>query len=394
MWGLLVHGEMVREPLLGIGVQLPVPTAELSAEAFDPVGLSPLPAEPSGSPDQEDVLGYSRFYSSTSGKPLLAPVTDGALSRAREVATDLLEGLDGVVLWGNAFWMPRLVNQCAREMHTPVLYVEQGWFRDPEGNPTHIVDPVGVYTQGPCLIDREWADHAAEVARAEEFIAHYRSSRQTKHEIAGTTRLKVFLKRLFGGRCQPSTGVRKIEVELSARGAKCLFVAGQVAEDSAQYWGDHLCSDVEELCAGALENLPADWLMVVKPHPFDYLFGAAAARRFAPDPRCIWAADGDIHDLIDLADAVLTINSNVGLEASVYDRPVLLAGRAVYGDRGFTTRLSGFEDLPALLRDLSAPDHTRLIQFLDYVTAVYLIRSGPEAADELARRIEIAVEDA
>lgn len=44
----------------------------------------------------------------------------------------------------------------------------------------------------------------------------------------------------------------------------------------------------------------------------------------------------DTYGLIDLADAVVTVNSQAGLESAIRDRPVILCGHAFYGGLGFT----------------------------------------------------------
>lgn len=70
--------------------------------------------------------------------------------------------------------------------------------------------------------------------------------------------------------------------------------------------------------------------LLIKKHPFDQT-GLADAIKLRVDPSLVQVTDqGHIHDLIERAEAVFVINSGVGFEAMLYDKPVFVFGRAIY----------------------------------------------------------------
>jgi len=53
----------------------------------------------------------------------------------------------------------------------------------------------------------------------------------------------------------------------------------------------------------------------------------------------------DTYDLIRDADLVVTINSQAGLEAAALGKPLILAGRALYGGMGFSKEVRSVDEL-------------------------------------------------
>ena len=108
------------------------------------------------------------------------------------------------------------------------------------------------------------------------------------------------------------------------------------------------------------------------------------------------------HDLIRNAAAVAVISSTVGLEALLYEKPVLTLGQPFYAGYGITVDLDSFaeirEQVPALLR--FRPDPERIRRFLHaamrrcYPGKPFLVDSSPENAVELARSLHAAVSPA
>jgi hypothetical protein len=69
----------------------------------------------------------------------------------------------------------------------------------------------------------------------------------------------------------------------------------------------------------------------------------------------------DSYALIDAADIVAVYTSTIGLEAAAAGKPVCVAGKAHYGDHGFTTDVASPEHYRSLFEDLAwtAPDEHR-----------------------------------
>lgn len=72
------------------------------------------------------------------------------------------------------------------------------------------------------------------------------------------------------------------------------------------------------------------------------------------------------HLLIDQAEAIAVISSTVGLEALLYDKPVLTMGDPYYAGYGVTLDLTSFVDIRELVPQLLRfqPDPERIREFL------------------------------
>jgi capsule polysaccharide export protein KpsC/LpsZ len=102
------------------------------------------------------------------------------------------------------------------------------------------------------------------------------------------------------------------------------------------------------------------------------------------------------HELMRRAEAVAVISSTVGLEALLYEKPVLTLGQPFYAGYGITLDVDSFRELrervPALLR--FRPDPERIARFLHaamracYPGAPVLVDRSEENALALADSIE------
>jgi len=86
-----------------------------------------------------------------------------------------------------------------------------------------------------------------------------------------------------------------------------------------------------EICHAAA-GLPSGMSLVIKPHPNARAQEIAQLRtQLPPNARIDWGTS--ILDLTAHAQAVVTLNSSVGLEAFYFDKPVIVLGEAIY-DQG------------------------------------------------------------
>jgi hypothetical protein len=97
--------------------------------------------------------------------------------------------------------------------------------------------------------------------------------------------------------------------------------------------------------------LPAGMKLVVKMHPG--LDGAVPLSFLQKMRRLgevhLLASDVNAHEVIAKSEAVIVINSTVGLEALIHAKPVLVLGRWTFGDLGMTQHLEDFTALPQAL---------------------------------------------
>jgi hypothetical protein len=105
-------------------------------------------------------------------------------------------------------------------------------------------------------------------------------------------------------------------------------------------------------------TLPAHWTIVVKRHPLEVE---------SPDlPGVIFADDAQSDDLVEASDAVLLINSGVGLIGLLHEKLVLHAGTAFYGHDGLAQQVTTHEEVLHALKH-ARPDRTAIRQFLHYL---------------------------
>ena len=114
-------------------------------------------------------------------------------------------------------------------------------------------------------------------------------------------------------------------------------------------------------------------MLVFKEHPSSPIRYPDLHERSGPRER--FANGNDTQTLIEDADAVITVNSTVGLEAILLGKPVLVLGRAFYAIPGLTLSAEGPEELAEALHRLSdwKPDPVLRRKFLDYLSRDYCV---------------------
>jgi hypothetical protein len=162
------------------------------------------------------------------------------------------------------------------------------------------------------------------------------------------------------------------------------------------------CADQADLVEQVANALPHGWDLVAKEHPMDLgRTPAALLKRLTRiDNVRVVPPVWNSHDLIEQSEAVVVISSTVGLEALLYDKPVLTLGQPFYSGLGVTMDVDSFAEIrdavPAVLK--FRPDRTRVREFLSaamercYPGAPVLVDRSDSNAATLARSIEAAAE--
>lgn len=125
----------------------------------------------------------------------------------------------------------------------------------------------------------------------------------------------------------------------------------------------------------AAANRNTDDVFVIKEHPSF----RRSVNGLRPDhARVIFANDNVTSELICNARAVLTLNSAVGIEALLLDRPVITLGRACYNVDGLVFHSETAEALDDALKTSRDWRHNLRLrhQFLGYLWNVYLLRGS------------------
>lgn len=174
----------------------------------------------------------------------------------------------------------------------------------------------------------------------------------------------------------PHSAGAQVSTWLAGDDRPILFLPGQTPHDANVAVALGRFPDLASLYRDVLAQIPETWRILYKPHP-----------RASQDPLAEYAAssgrflnaDINIHDAIDASRAVLTLSSNVGLEALIRGRPVILLGKPVYWGRGLTLDLADHASLKTLLHanDLKAPSEANVLLLLEL-----LLTKGQLADDD------------
>jgi hypothetical protein len=158
------------------------------------------------------------------------------------------------------------------------------------------------------------------------------------------------------------------------------------------------CVDQVSLVEQVADALPVGHDLVLKEHPMS--IGRNSMRllrrlRRRPNVRLVEPYTST-HELIERSEAVAVISSTVGLEALLYDKPVLTLGQPFYSGFDVTLDVDSFaeirEKVPELLR--FRPDPERINRFLHaamracYAGAPVLVDRSEENAVALAQSLE------
>lgn len=171
-----------------------------------------------------------------------------------------------------------------------------------------------------------------------------------------------------------AVGAASDAVDADALPKRYIFCPLQVPGDSQiTHYGGWIAS-VEQLIAEiarAAAHVPKGWGVVVKQHPSSPLDLRAAGHFDGTG-----LINGDEIPTIELirgASLIVTVNSSVGLEAALFDKPVTILGKAVYGIDGFCEVAP---DVDALHRVFAHPgsvtfDHSLRAAVMGYMRSEY-----------------------
>ncbi|NOV22347.1 glycosyltransferase [Cupriavidus necator] len=104
--------------------------------------------------------------------------------------------------------------------------------------------------------------------------------------------------------------------------------------------------------------LRADWELLVKQHPLE--------TEVVNIPGATNVDQYNTKDLLDLCDAMITVNSGVGVLGLAFGKPVLHCGQAFYGSAGLAHQVLDESEVVAALNNLK-PDFEKSLRFLSYL---------------------------
>jgi capsular polysaccharide export protein len=292
----------------------------------------------------------------------------------------------GVFCWNGSGLAAGIAAQIARDRGISVAYGENGYLPG-----TMQLDPLGVnaaasfgpaHTELRQILSLRWTDAERDTLHA--VLEAYRRGERHVPAVRRPPGLRAsplaYLRQALSDlrRWEPrQPGNRLVPQPPPALPERYVFFPLQVRQDSqltvhSPVYGHRLDEAVADLVA-ALTDVAPDTRLVVKLHPADRhkTDYDPVIRRF---PQVVWLDGGDIRQILHSAAAVVTVNSTVGVEALVFDRPVIVLGNAVYGFDGLVRPVTDRAALPAALSDAldagNDPETTRRYLLFLYFKAL------------------------
>ena len=230
----------------------------------------------------------------------------------------------------------------ARKFKIPYIVAERGALPD-----SVFFDPNGFLADSVSYAAEKW-DFPLTAERQAAVEAYARQERQGDHALEAQ-----------GQRL----GVRALRIRLGLKPEqKVLFVPLQRPADTVI---KYQCGPVGtfdkfiRLAAEVSRKLGPDWAVIVKKHPLE---------DERPDiPGAIYADEAHVKDLLAMSDAVLLINSGVGILSMIWEKPVYYAGAAWYGHPDINRQVLTADDLVTGLTEGFSPDREKVFRFLSYL---------------------------
>ena len=147
----------------------------------------------------------------------------------------------------------------------------------------------------------------------------------------------------------------------------------------------------------ACEALPADMALVVRPHPSCRVGQTSALHLALTNPRIRVIEGSTSAEMLKNCEAVVTVNSSVGLEAFAYDKPVITLGESFYRCPGLTAQAESAAELKGLFSQIDSLDFDAQLRrrFLTWLREAGFQRwprhARDPAAKALAERIDALI---
>ncbi len=184
---------------------------------------------------------------------------------------------------------------------------------------------------------------------------------------------------------QARAGVQRPDQGQGAGQGPFVFAPLQVRGDTQIARNGGWIGSVPQFIAAAAEAaraLPPGWRVVFREHPSCRLGNAEQLARLVGD-RVVVDNTTDTFELVRRAEAVVTVNSSVGLQSLLFGTPVCALGAANYAIPGIVRTAAGAADLVAAFEAVRDwPGRTALSDaFLAFLATEYFVRWPVGEAD-------------
>ncbi len=267
------------------------------------------------------------------------------------------KGYSKMLIWNGGKFRQQLAVEIAKLYGVKIYFYENGLL--PE---TMVCDPKGI-------------NYNNSVPRKKEFYEHYFHGQSTLP--------KQLIPRKGKGREVFRGNKEKLP-------SKYIFVPFQVDYDTQIISHSPWIRDMRMLFA-IIENIAKDseYHFVFKEHPSSGIQYPDLHQRAKKHPTLMFANAHTTQELIEKSDAVITINSTVGIEALLFHKKVMVLGNAFYAIDGIAEQASSEEKIKKFLKDLNRVTiYKKLINhFLSYLYDVYLLKKDDTLPQQCCQRL-------
>lgn len=222
--------------------------------------------------------------------------------------------------------------------------------------------------ENSCFADRKFLDPGGVILNRHQFARQetWDAIRHLTLSAGQRERLSQYLAAVFAGKLntvQQSAALERSELldRLGFQADRPLAILlAQVPIDSVIVFDSPIYTEMLDFLLDAIDVFAGkpDWGLIIRLHPIEEkLFGNPTLRllqqRELPgNVRIVHGLQLNTYALMDCCQFALTINSQSGLEMLAKHKPVIVAGTAFYGNKGFTADLPRREDLAPLIEEL------------------------------------------
>ncbi|MET0336239.1 MAG: hypothetical protein ABW063_00605 [Caulobacter sp.] len=348
------------------------------------------------------------------GEKELALRPEKALRKARGVLAELAAFMDdekvsAIFVWNGSNLRGALAIYLARQRRIPVIHAEHGYLPG-----TTQLDLEGV--NGASSISRLAHAGAAHLSHDDGLdtmldadIARFRSGARMRDvdplpppDLRRNLYARLVSRVSFWGERRALPFINRLTVPTTPAHSlpeRYVVLPFQVRSDSqmvlhSPVYGDDFEALVRDLDS-ALGRIDPGLRLVAKFHPYELPLVQRAYRHLPKRyPRVCFVSAAPMNTLLSKASAVVTINSTVGFEALILDKPVVALGHNFYTVPGIVEAPQSRDDLEAVVRRALTvtPDAERRRGFLRFVRAHFLVAGGyhdftPRSLRSVATRI-------
>ena len=300
--------------------------------------------------------------------------------------------IDAVLVWGGMSKETAIASAVARTLCLPCIHYEKGWFpftlqsdiqgvnakssiiqRMPEFHSAHVSAPLSLFQDRlacPWHEEQEFSVFRS-LGKIQYYLSHghfevlFRKLQEQAHLFKAH---KISSKSLQSIMNDPGDNSRSSPDSIH----DFIFLPLQVRRDSQMLCHSpwlHTPEEVVRTVAEALGSVSPGTTLVVKPHPADWEpIDLSTLQKEFPQ---ITICQGGTLDILRRCRAVVTVNSTVGFEAMMFQKPVLLLGAAAYAIPELFLHASDRNSLAHGLKALGSiiPDEGTVLQYASFVDA-------------------------